>query len=247
MTRFLYTFLTLSIFLFAESSLATAQSFSDAEKSEIEKIVQDYIRKNPELVLQALEEIEKRQREEQDRRFKQLIFAHADQLERDSGDPVLGNPDGDVTIVEFFDYQCGYCKRMTGPLMEFVKADGNVRLVVKEFPILGPASTIAARASLGALAQDKYEAFHLAMMAVRGKLDQETILQVALEVGLDMEKLQASMNNPEIETQIRKSYRLAQTLSISGTPAFVIGEDLLPGAVSQEVLRQSVEKARAAN
>ncbi|MCR9071983.1 MAG: DsbA family protein [Alphaproteobacteria bacterium] len=158
---------------------------------------------------------------------------------------MLGNPDGDVTIVEFFDYQCGYCKTMMKPLLDLVQEDGNIRLILKEFPILGPESETAAVASLAAQRQGKYEIFHTALLGLRGRLSTEAIWQVALEAGLDIETLKKDMADPVLQQHIRKSYQLAQALEIQGTPAFTIGNQIIPGAVSKEQLAELVAEARA--
>lgn len=223
---------------------ATAESFTPEQKSAIEALVRDYILQNPGVILESLAIMEARQRADQDRAQQQALLDSRDALERAPGDPVLGNPDGDVTIVEFFDYQCGYCKTMTPPLMELVREDGGIRVVMKEFPILGPDSVLAARVALAAQRQGKYEPLHLALMGLRGRLNEGTILQVAAETGLDLTALAKDMADPEIEARIRANYDLAQTLSIEGTPAFTIGGTLVPGAAPKERLAELVKKAR---
>ncbi|NQW10214.1 MAG: DsbA family protein [Alphaproteobacteria bacterium] len=188
--------------------------------------------------------MEARQQAEQQQAIREAMAAQRAALERDPGDPTIGNPDGDVTIVEFFDYQCGYCKSVMEPLMELVAKDGNIRLVLKEFPILGPASQVAARASLAAAKQGKYDVFHLDLMRLRGRLTEGAIYQVAREAGLDLDILKADMASPAIQAQIQKTYQLAQALQIQGTPAFTIGERLIPGAISQEQMVELVAKVR---
>ncbi len=158
---------------------------------------------------------------------------------------MLGNPDGDVTIVEFFDYQCGYCKTMAGPMRDLVKTDGKVRWVLKEFPILGPESMVAARASLAAHRQGKYETFHFTLMGLRGRLSEAAIWQAAAEAGLDIARLRQDMADPAIEALINTNYQLAQALQIEGTPAFAIGGTLVPGAAPKEHLSELVRRARA--
>ncbi len=188
--------------------------------------------------------MEARQKAGKDAAAAAALVEHRQALERSAADPVLGNPDGDVTIVEFFDYQCGYCKTMTGPLMELVRDDGRIRLVLKEFPILGPESALAARASLAAGRQGKYEPFHMALMGLRGRLNEGAIWQVAAETGLDLDRLRKDMAAPEITAVIEANYRLAQALGIEGTPAFAIGNALVPGAAPREHLAGLVQKAR---
>ncbi|MEQ8815843.1 MAG: DsbA family protein [Thalassobaculum sp.] len=223
---------------------AAAEPFTPEQKAAIEAIVQDYIARNPELVLEAIAAIEARQKTEKEQAAQAALTAHRNVLERNPADPVLGNPDGDVTIVEFFDYQCGYCKTMVGPMRELVNGDGKVRWVMKEFPILGPESMVAARASLAAKRQDKYEAFHFTLMGVRGRLSEAAIWQAAAETGLDLERLRKDMADPDIEAQINANYQLAQALRIEGTPAFTIGSTLIPGAAPKEHLAELLKKVR---
>lgn len=220
------------------------EALTPGQKQAIEALVRDYILENPEIILESLKIMEERQQAEQQEAVRTALVAQRTALERDPGDPVVGNPDGDVTIVEFFDYQCSYCKSVMGPLMNLVARDGNIRLVLKEFPILGPLSQVAARASLAAERQGKYEAFHVALMRLRGRLTDGAIYQVAREVGLDIERLKADMVDPAIQAQIQKSYQLAQALQIQGTPAFTIGQRLIPGAISQEQMADLVAEAR---
>lgn len=225
-------------------ALAHDEPLSAERKAEIEALVRDYILQHPEIILESVAIMQAREEAEKSQAVKQALADSREALERDPGDPVLGNPDGDVTIVEFFDYQCGYCKSMMKPLLDLVHEDGNIRLVLKEFPILGPASDTAALASLASDRQGKYEAFHAALLGLRGRLGTEAIWQVALEVGLDVDKLKADMADPALQAQVQKVYKLAQILNIQGTPAFTIGEHLIPGAVSKEQLAELVTQIR---
>lgn len=214
-------------------------------KAEIEALVRDYILQHPEIILESVAIMQAREEAQKSAAAKQALVDNRAPLERDPADPVLGNPDGDVTIVEFFDYQCGYCKTMMKPLLDLVQEDGNIRLILKEFPILGPESETAAVASLAAQRQGKYEIFHTALLGLRGRLSTEAIWQVALEAGLDIETLKKDMADPVLQQHIRKSYQLAQALEIQGTPAFTIGNQIIPGAVSKEQLAELVAEARA--
>ena len=244
MSRTAFAAALVSAALFAGPALAHDGPLSPERKAEIEALVRDYILQHPEVILESVAIMQAREDAEKNAAAKQALVDRREALERDPGDPVLGNPNGDVTIVEFFDYQCGYCKTMMTPLMELVKEDGNVRLVLKEFPILGPASETAALASLAADRQGKYEAFHTGLLGLRGRLTAEAIFQVALEVGLDVDKLKADMQDPALQDQVRKSFDLAKALSIQGTPAFTIGTHVVPGAISKEQLAELVAEAR---
>lgn len=229
----------------ASTPASAAEPFTPEQKAAVEAIVRDYIARNPELVLEAIAAIEAKQKAEKENVVQAALASHRDLLERSKGDPVLGNPDGDVTIVEFFDYQCGYCKSMAGPMRDLVHGDGKIRWVMKEFPILGPESAVAARASLAAQRQDKYESFHFALIGLRGRLSEAAIWQAAAEVGLDLDKLKKDMADPAIQATIDTNYQLAEALQIQGTPAFTIGRTLIPGATPKEHLAELVRQVRA--
>jgi len=226
-------------------SAQDAQPPFDATQSEaIEALVRQYILEHPEVVVEALQRYEQQQRAAEAERQAAAIVALADQLTADPRDPVIGNPDGDVTLVEFFDYRCGYCKRMTGVLAQLVDEDPNLRVVMKEFPILSRESGQAARAALAGLRQDKYEAFHFALME-GGALTDDEILAIAASVGLDTDELQDAMRDPAIGAALRDNLALAEKIGITGTPAFIVGNTMIPGAVSIEELRAKIAAARA--
>lgn len=155
-----------------------------------------------------------------------------------------GSASGDVTVVEFFDYQCSYCKQAAPTVNKLLEEDSKVRVVYKEFPILGPASETAARAALAAQMQGKYEALHNALMAMNGPLTLPAVLQAAARVGLNPTKLRADMELPEVRAAIEKNLTLAAALRISGTPAFVVGTEVVPGAIELDALKALVSKAR---
>jgi protein-disulfide isomerase len=226
-------------------SAQDAQPPFDATQSEaIEALVRQYILEHPEVVVEALHRYEQQQQAAEAERQAAAIVALADQLTADPRDPVIGNPDGDVTLVEFFDYRCGFCKRMTGVLTQLVDEDPNLRVVMKEFPILSRESGQAARAALAGLRQGKYEAFHFALME-GGALTDDEILAIAASVGLDTDELQDAMQDPAIGVALRDNLALAEKIGITGTPAFIVGNTLVPGAVSIEELRAKIAAARA--
>jgi protein-disulfide isomerase len=218
---------------------AAAQEVTDAERKRIEAVVRDYLAKNPNVVVDALRAYE-------ENRQADALAANRAALESDPGTPFAGNPKGDVTIVEFFDYRCGYCKKVTPVVREVLKKDGNVRFVFKEFPILGPDSRKAAEAAQAAwkIEPDKYLAFHVAMMENRGSLDEARILEIAKSVGLDPAKLKTAMADPSVKAKLNDNLELAQKLQIGGTPAFVVDDQIMPGAVDLETLVAAVEAAR---
>ncbi len=219
--------------------------FAPEQVEGIEQIVRDYLLANPEVLIRSLNEYQKRQKVAEKQQQQQNVLASRVALTQDPDAPVLGNPDGDVTIVEFFDYKCPYCKRVAGPLKDVIAADGNIRLVMKEFPILGPQSIKAAQAALAVARQGKYEEFHWALMTRPGDLSDPHIRKVARSVGVDVDRMTADMESPEIQAMIARNQALAQALQITGTPAFVIGNALVPGAIDRKTLEHLVAQARA--
>ncbi len=222
-----------------------ASNFSPAEEDAIRQLVRDYLLANPEVLMEAAQVFRQRQQEMQEQQARQTLVLRREELNRDPDSPVLGNPDGDVVVVEFFDYRCPYCVSVAENLREAVEDDGNIRLVMKEFPILGPESMVAARMALAAEKQGKYEELHFAMMTVSGKLTEEKAFKIAEKIDLDMDQLRRDMEAPEIDTMLQRNFALAQALQINGTPAFVIGDEIVRGAIDMTTLREIVGQARA--
>ena len=210
---------------------------------QVEQIVRDLLRREPEIVLQALEELQRRQAAEQARRQQESVAANQAALVSDPASPVGGNPEGDVTLVEFFDYRCAYCRRVVSSMQALLQEDRKLRIVFKELPVLGEDSVRAARAALAAERQGRYTPFHFALMTSED-LSPDAIRQLAAEVGLDPDRLEQDMNAPEIQAAIDANYRLAQELGIEGTPAFVIGDQIVPGAIDQGRMRALIEEER---
>jgi protein-disulfide isomerase len=229
----------------AAEDVPAVAKIDPAQRQVIEEVIRDYIMKNPEIVIEALEAMRERDRIAKEAQARDAIASFRTELFDNPASPNLGNPDGNAVVVEFFDYLCGYCRRMVEPVMDLLESDGEIRLVLKEFPILGPESVFAARASLAARKQDLYLPFHLALMTAEVGLGEETILALAESVGLDIEKLQADMADPEIDAELSNNFKLAEALAIEGTPGFVIGEDIVRGAIPLARLRGHIEKARA--
>ena len=173
-----------------------------------------------------------------------VIAARRDEIYNDPDAHVSGNPQGDITIVEFFDYNCPYCRQVASVLDELMQSDPNIRVVYKEFPILGPNSTFAARAALAARKQEKYLEFHSAVMMGRRVADQATVLEFARIVGLDIDRLKTDMENPAIAAILERNLSLAEALHISGTPAFVIADKIYPGAAELADFQQVIAAAR---
>lgn len=216
-----------------------------AGKAAIEQIVRDYLLAHPEVLVESLTAFQERQEAAQAEAQRGALASRQEELFRNPSSPVAGNPQGDVTLVEFFDYQCGYCKAVHADVRRLLESDGKLRLVYKEFPILGPASLTASRAALAAQRQGKYDALHVALMENRGQLDDDKVFRIANSVGLDMERLKKDMESPEIQETLQRNMRLASELNIRGTPAFVVGDQIIPGAVGLDRLRELVAAGRA--
>lgn len=237
--------LLLAALSFAFAAPAYAQgSFDAAETAEIETIIHDYLVEHPEVLVKAFEALETKQATAEFEKTQAAIERNRKAIYDNPMDYVTGNPDGDVTIVEFFDYQCGYCKRSFEPLMDFVKADGNIRLILKEFPILGPVSLTASQAAIAAKKQGRYIEMHAALYEHKGGLDEDGVYEIAKDVGLDLAKLKKDMADPAIQDHVSRTYRLAEQLGVDGTPAFIAGGTMYPGVVDKERLEKIVKDAR---
>ena len=221
--------------------------YTPEQKQAIEGIVRDYLLSHPEIIREAVEVLQQREHQAEIDHGKAAIEEHRNELLADATAPVLGNPAGTVTIVEFFDYRCPYCKQMQPSLTELLREDGKIRLVMKEFPILGPDSVIASRAALAARAQGRYAPLHDALFQMRGTLDEASILRAAGEVGLDVQRLKRDMALAEIDGILKRNHDLALALGVNGTPAFVIGDQFVPGALDKGQLKSLIAEARGAH
>lgn len=222
---------------------ATATS-DPAFQRAVEQVVEQYLRSHPEVIEQSLLILQAERKEEERERVRSLIATKQTELLNDPHSPVSGNLEGDVTVVEFFDYRCGYCKQVAGTVTQLQHDDPNVKVVYKDYPILGEASVLAARAALASKAQGKHLAFHEALLATEEELTQETILAMATAVGLDTEKLHRDMESPSIQTTIERNQALARELGINGTPGFIVGTELVPGAIDLKDLKNLVQQVR---
>ena len=226
--------------------LPIAATADGIDEDRIKELVLEAIRENPGIVFEAAQLFEQQQQALQAQAAAQVFDTEKATLENDPNAPVLGNPDGDVTVVEFFDYNCPYCRRVKPEMEALLAADPNVRVVYREWPILGDGSVFAARAALASRNQGKYEEFHWAMMQLKERAEEASILRTAEDIGLDVAQLRRDMNGPEIEEHIQTSMRLAQSLGFSGTPSFVIGDSLAPGLIQADQMIELVDQARAA-
>ena len=222
-----------------------AQPEPALDREAVREIVREYLIEHPEVIEEAIGVLRERREAERLARLRATILEQGEALRAHPMSPVSGNPVGDVTVVEFFDYRCPHCKRALEPVMALVEADSQVRVVWKEFPILGPVSRFAARAAMAAHRQGLYHDFHVALMRWPGELTEALVLDIAGAVGLDRERLRRDMEDPAIEAYLDETGRLAQALGIRGTPAFVIGDELIPGAVDAARLQRIVAEARS--
>ena len=223
---------------------AAADKFDDADKAEIEKIVRDYLLANPELLVEIMEVLEAKQKSAAADLARQRIAENRVALFEADGDYVF-NADGAVPVVEFFDYQCGYCKRVLPAMQRLLAEQGDVRVIFKEFPILGPVSTYAARAALAARKQGMYLELHNALMSYRQGLSEDLVMAAAAHVGLDLEQLRADMESAEVSAAIEHNLGLANAMGIRGTPTMVIGDNLVPGAVGYDRMVELIDESRS--
>lgn len=223
---------------------ASAAEFTPEQHRAIEAIIRDYLKKNPDVMLDALQAAEDKIKRDTHVKASAALVAHRHEVFDDPDTPVAGDPQGDVSLAEFFDYRCPYCKEVEPELEALLGQDRRLRFVYKEFPVLGPASVTAARAALAARKQGKYDAFHRAMMAMKGQINEATVFKVASSVGLDVARLKRDMTAPEIDRMLKANLDLADALDIHGTPGFVIGDEIVPGAVSLDDLKQLIATAR---
>jgi protein-disulfide isomerase len=225
-----------------------AQEFSPQQKSEIEQIIKSYLVNHPEVLQEAITELDKRQAVAEQEKTKAAIASNAATLFNSKRQIVLGNPNGNVTLVEFFDYNCGYCKRAMADMLDLLKTDPNLRIVLKEFPVLGPGSVEAARVAVAARMQDKdgtkYLAFHQKLLGGRGQADKARALAVAKEVGYDMARIETDMESSEVKASLEETLKLGEELGLNGTPSYIVGSDVVVGAVGLDALRGKVSTAR---
>jgi len=228
----------------AQQQAISSDVFTTAQAEEIGKLSRDYLLQNPETIRDAIQALQAKEEAAKADRQSEAVTQYKGQIFADADAPVAGNPQGDVTLVEFFDYKCPYCKQVSPALEGLLKDDPKLKIVFKEFPILGDPSVLAARAALAAQKQGKYLAFHQALMAHRGQLDLNSIAGVAASIGLNGEQLVADMKSEEIEKQLTANHELALSLGIRSTPTFIVGDKVMPGALSIDDLKNLIADAR---
>jgi len=224
--------------------MASAQSFSPDQRQQIETIIKDYLTSHPEVVQDILAAVDKHQKETEAAKTAAIIKADQNLLFNSPHQVVLGNPHGSVTAVEFFDYNCAFCKHALPDMMKLLQTNPDLRFVLKEFPVLGPGSVEAAHVAVAARMQDptgaKYIEFHQKLLGGRGVADLTRALAVAKEVGFDMARIQKDMNSPEVKTTIDQDMKLADDIGVDGTPSYVIGDQVVVGAVGFDELKQKL-------
>ncbi len=217
------------------------------DRAQIEKIVRDYLLANPEVIQDALQELERRQQDAQRQAQANAVKAERQALIASPHDTVIGNPKGDVTMVEFFDYNCGFCKRASADIEALIKSDPNLRVVLKDFPVLGPDSVEASLVSVAVRSQlpgERMYEFHRRLMDSRGRVTKDRALALAKEMGVDVARLQKEMETPQVRQVLSDAMTLGDKLSLTGTPAFVIGDEVVFGAVGVEALRSTITGVR---
>jgi protein-disulfide isomerase len=227
----------------AEAADAKAP-LSAEDRAAIEGVVRDYLKDHPEAVLDAIKALQAKERADRAEASKQAILSEQNALKNDPGSYVAGNPNGDITIVEFFDYNCPYCRTVAPALQTLLADDKKLRLVIKEWPIKGADSLAISQISLAAAKQPQFLAFHFALLAHQGHVDQAAALDTAKKAGLDMDKLQKDMKTLDTMAIITRNDKLAEKIGIDGTPGFVIGTTLVPGAISAENFKKQIASAR---
>jgi protein-disulfide isomerase len=242
-----------AVALFGALALAPAAQaqnaiFNEQQKQAIGEIVKEYLLKNPEVLTEVISELEKRQAEAQQVAQAGAVKETKQSLLNAPHSYVVGNPSGDVTLVEFFDYNCGYCKKALSDVQTLMKSDPKLRVVLKDFPVLGPDSVEASRVALAAKNQlqgQKLFDYHVKVMDTRGRVNGERAMAVAKDMGLDIAKLQKDMESADVRNALQENMALGDKLSLTGTPAFIIGETVIPGAVGLEPLKQVVNNVRS--
>jgi|LWDU01.1.fsa_nt_gi protein-disulfide isomerase len=226
-----------------------SSSLNVQQRKEVKDIIRKYLQKNPDVIIESIQKMRKQQEHQAKERSLKNLIIYKELILNDPTSPIAGNPEGDVTVVEFFDYSCGYCKRIFPHLKRLINEDKNIRFVFKELPILSPQSELAARAALAAWRQDKtkYIGIHSEFMKLNGRFSEVRILRIAKNKGLNLAQLKKDMGSLALDKAIAGNRQLAQKMNITGTPGFIIGNNIIPGAVELETLKKLIAKVRKAN
>ncbi|MDM9619655.1 disulfide bond formation protein DsbA [Rhizobium sp. AC44/96] len=224
-----------------------AAALDDAQKKEFGEFIKQYLIENPEIMLDVQDALQKKQDAARLVKANAAISDNKSTIFDAKYDMTIGNPKGDVTIVEFFDYNCGYCRHALADMQSMLEKDKNVRFVLKEFPILGPESVAAHKVSdaFRKLAPEKYSQFHIALLGSDGRADEASAIEVAQSLGVSEKQIRAEMAKSSSEKSVQETYQLAQSLGITGTPSYVIGNELVQGAVGFDDLEAKVKNMRS--
>jgi protein-disulfide isomerase len=231
----------------ATAALAQAPAFSEAQKNAIRQIIKEYLVANPEVIQEAMVELERRQKEGERQARLKIIEDRNGPLFSTRGAAVYGNAGGDVTLIEFFDYNCGFCKRSHGDVAKLLGEDKGLRIISRDFPVLGPGSVEAATVAVALMEQfkgDRMWQFHSRLLSARGQANQKAALDAARDLGADMARLQRDMAKPEVRQAIEENVQVADSLGLTGTPSYVIGDDVVVGAVGFDELKSRIANVR---
>jgi protein-disulfide isomerase len=249
-----FRLLTIALFALAlcgSASTASAQSFSDRQRGDIEAILRNYLIAHPEVLEEAMNELGKRQAAAESEKHAASVATNAETIFNSPRGVVLGNKDGDVTFVEFFDYNCGYCKRAMADMIDLMKSDPKLKIVLKEFPVLSQGSVEAAQVAVAVRMQDpggkKYLDFHQRLLGGRGQADKARALAAAKDAGLDIARIEKDVTSPEVRATIEENFKLAEAMGMNGTPSYVIGKEVVVGAVGLDGLKEKISVARCGN
>jgi protein-disulfide isomerase len=227
---------------------APAQTFSDGQRGEIETIIKNYLVSHPEVLEEAMTELNKRQAAAEDAKHEASIEQNSEAIFNSPRNVTLGNKSGDVTFVEFFDYNCGYCKRAMSDMLDLMKSDPKLKVVLKEFPVLSEGSVEAAKVAVAVRMQDpggaKYLDFHQKLLGGRGAADKARALAAAKDAGLDVARIEKDMASPEARATIEENFKLAESMGMNGTPSYVIGKQVVVGAIGLDGLKEKIGVAR---
>ena len=247
MTSFLRCTIAAGAFVFLGLAPALAQ-VSASQRSDFERIIREYLISHPEVLQEAMAELEKRAAEAETAKHQAAVKEYSKEIFNSPRQVVLGNPKGDVTMVEFFDYNCGYCKRAMADMLVLLKNDANLKVVLKEFPVLGPGSVEAAKVAAAVHLQDKtgkkYLEFHQKLLGGRGQADKAHALAAAKESGLDVSRIEKDMESADVKAMLDESFKIAEALGLNGTPSYVIGKDVVIGAVGLDALKEKINSNR---
>jgi protein-disulfide isomerase len=234
--------------LVAAPPAASAQTFSDGQRGEIETIIKNYLVSHPEVLEDAMAELTKRQTAAEAEKHEASIAQNSETIFNSPRGVLLGNKDGDVTFVEFFDYNCGYCKRAMADMLDLMKSDSKLKVVLKEFPVLSQGSVEAAQVAVAVRMQDpggkKYLDFHQKLLGGRGPADKARAIAAAKEAGLDVGRIEKDLASPEVKATIEENFKLAEAMGMNGTPSYVIGKQIVVGAIGLDGLKEKIGIAR---